>query len=125
VLTTYRGDAHIVSALRNGASGFLLKGALRKELRDAIRAVHAGCSVIPPDVAAAIAHHVVDDNLSERERQVLLSAARGNANKAIGEELGVSEDTVKAHMKNIFAKLDAKDRTHAVVVALKRGIIQL
>jgi DNA-binding NarL/FixJ family response regulator len=125
VLTTYRGDAQIASALRSGANGFLLKGMLRKELRDSIRTVHAGRNVIPPDVAVELAQHLTDDDLSERELEVLTSAARGNANKKIGAELGISEDTVKAHMKSILAKLGAKDRTHAVVVAAKRGIIQL
>lgn len=125
VLTTYQGDAQVSKALRHGASGFLLKGTLRKELRDAIRAVHAGRRVIPPDVAVSLAEHVGDEMLSLRELEVLRSAASGNANKIIAAELGISEDTVKAHMKSILAKLDARDRTHAVVTAVKRGIIEI
>lgn len=125
VLTTYQGDAQVSNALRHGASGFLLKGTLRKELRDAIRAVHGGRRVIPPDVAMSLAEHVGDEMLSLRELEVLRSAAGGNANKSIGLELGISEDTVKAHMKSILAKLDARDRTHAVVMAVKRGIIEI
>jgi len=125
VLTTYKGDVQVTNALRDGASGFLLKGSLRKELRDAIRAVHAGRRVIPPEIAVELAEHLGGDVLSERELEVLRIAARGNANKVIALELGISEDTVKAHMKNILSKLDAKDRTHAVVTALKRGIIEI
>jgi two-component system NarL family response regulator len=125
VLTTYRGDMHAANALRQGASGFLIKGSLRKELCDAIRAVHAGRRVIPPDVAIELAEHVGEDTLSERELEVLRIAARGNSNKRIADELGITEDTVKAHMKSILSKLDARDRTHAVVTALKRGIIEL
>lgn len=125
VLTTYRGDVQVANALRHGASGFLLKASLRKELRDAIRAVHAGRRVIPPDVAVELAQHVADDLLSARELEVLRIAARGCANKIIAVELGISEDTVKAHMKSILSKLGAKDRTHAVVTAVKRGIIEI
>ena len=125
VLTTYRGDVQVANALRHGASGFLLKASLRKELRDAIRAVHAGRRIIPPDLAVELAQHVADDMLSARELEVLRIAARGCANKLIAVELGISEDTVKAHMKSILSKLDAKDRTHAVVTAVKRGIIEI
>ena len=125
VLTTYKGDVQVANALRYGASGFLLKASLRKELREAIRSVHAGRRVIPPDVAVSLAEHTGEDMLSERELEVLRIAARGNSNKRIAEALGISEDTVKAHMKNILSKLDAKDRTHAVVTALKRGIIEI
>lgn len=125
VLTTYRGDVQVTNALRRGASGFLLKASLRKELRDAIRAVHAGRRVISPDVASDLAAHVGETMLSERELQVLRLVARGNANKQIASDLGISEDTVKSHMKSIMSKLDAQDRTHAVVTAVKRGIIQI
>lgn len=125
VLTTYRGDVQVTNALRKGASGFLLKASLRKELRDAIRMVHAGRRAISPEVASDLAAHVGGDMLSERELEVLRAAARGHGNKQIANELGVSEDTVKSHMKNIFSKLDANDRTHAVVTAVKRGIIQI
>ncbi|WP_201314945.1 response regulator transcription factor [Dyella sp. EPa41] len=125
VLTTYRGDVQVANALKHGASGFLLKASLRKELRDAIRAVHAGRRVVSPDVAADLALYVSGNMLSEREVQVLRAVARGYVNKKIGSELGISEDTVKAHMKSILSKLDARDRTHAVVLAVKRGIIQI
>jgi two-component system NarL family response regulator len=125
VLTTYQGDVHISGALRAGAWGFLLKDTLRKGLREAIRSVHAGRRVIPADVAIVLAEHVTDELLSLRELDVLRGAARGNANKRIAAELGISEDTVKAHMKNILAKLGANDRTHAVVTAVKRGIIEI
>lgn len=125
VLTTYRGDVQVSTALRKGASGFLLKASLRKELRDAIRAVHAGRRVISPEVASDLAAHVGETMLSERELQVLRLVARGRANKQIASELSISEDTVKSHMKSIMSKLDAQDRTHAVVMAVKRGIIQL
>jgi len=125
VLTTYRGDAQVMSALQSGAAGFLLKGMLRKELRDTIRAVHAGHRIIPPEVATVMAEHIGDDGLSEREISVLRSVARGNGNREIAAEIGVSEDTVKGHMKRILVKLEAKDRTHAVMVALKRGILDV
>ncbi|MBD8880796.1 response regulator transcription factor [Rhodanobacter sp. 7MK24] len=125
VLTTYRGDVQVTNALKRGASGFLLKASLRKELRDAIRAVNVGRRVISPDAASDLAEHVGGDVLSERELQVLDRAARGNGNKQIASKLGISEDTVKSHMKSILSKLDANDRTHAVVTALKRGIIHI
>ena len=125
VLTTYSGDMHASNALRHGACGFLIKGSLRHELRDAIRAVHAGRRFIPPEVAVELAEHVGEDLLSERELDVLRIAARGNSNKRIAAELGITEDTVKAHMKSILSKLDARDRTHAVVTAVKRGIIEI
>lgn len=125
VLTTYHRDAQVMSALKSGAVGFLLKGMLRKELRDTIRAVHAGQRVIPPEVAAELAEHVGDGVLSAREIEVLKCVARGEANHEIAAQLHITETTVKAHMKSIFVKLDAKDRTHAVMVALKRGILQV
>jgi DNA-binding NarL/FixJ family response regulator len=125
VLTTYRGDAQALSAFRAGACGYLLKSMLRKELVETIRAVHAGRRRIPPEIAAELAEHVTDDALTPREVEILKRAAAGSANKAIASQLGISEDTVKAHMKNVLAKLDANDRTHAVTIALKRGIIEL
>jgi DNA-binding NarL/FixJ family response regulator len=125
VLTTYRRDTQVMSALKAGASGFLLKGMLRKELRDTIRAVHAGKRVIPPDVAMELAEHAGEGVLTSRELEVLRGVARGNSNREIANELDITEDTVKAHMKSILSKLDAKDRTHAVVVALKRGILEV
>jgi DNA-binding NarL/FixJ family response regulator len=125
VLTTYGGDAQAVRALDAGAVGYLLKNMVRKELVDTIRAVHSGRKKIPPEIAVAIAEHHSDDALTEREIQVLHEVAAGNANKAVALRLGVSEETVKAHMKNILAKLAANDRTHAVTIALKRGIIDI
>jgi DNA-binding NarL/FixJ family response regulator len=125
VLTTYRGDVQVISALKSGAAGFLLKGMLRKDLRDTIRAVHAGKRVIPPDVAVELAEHAGDGLISAREIEVLKCVARGESNNEIAVHLHIAETTVKAHMKNILLKLDAKDRTHAVMVALKRGILQV
>ena len=125
VLTTYKGDAQVLSALKSGASGFLLKGTLRKELREAIRAVHAGQRVIPPEVAMELAEYAGESTLSAREVQVLKGVARGNSNREIADQLSITEDTVKAHMKSILLKLGAKDRTHAVMVALKRGILEV
>lgn len=124
VLTTYAGDAQVLSALKGGAFGFLLKSSLRKEMRDTIRAVHSGKRVIPPDVAVELAEHTADEALSPREIEVLKSVASGNSNKIVAGLLGVTEDTVKAHMKTILSKLGAKDRTHAVTIALKRGIFE-
>ena len=125
VLTTYRKDVQAMAALKAGASGFLLKGLLRKELRDTIRAVHAGRRIIPPEVAIDLAEHAGETGLSAREIQVLKGVARGSSNREIAVALEVAEDTVKAHMKNILSKLDAKDRTHAVMLALKRGILEV
>ncbi|WP_232821035.1 response regulator transcription factor [Dyella sp. C11] len=125
VLTTYRGDVQVTNAIRQGASGFLLKASLRKELRDAIRAVRAGRRVMSPAAASDLVEYMGGDMLSERELQVLTRVAQGLSNKKIGTELGVSEDTIKSHMKSILSKLDASDRTHAVVTAVRRGIIQL
>jgi two-component system NarL family response regulator len=124
VLTTYRGDVHVSNALRSGARAFLLKSTLRNELRNTIRAVHAGRFVLSPEAASALAEHAGDSELSQRELQVLRGVARGQANKTIGAELGISEDTVKVHMKNIFAKLGVKDRTQAAMVAIGRGLVQ-
>src|ERR1700761_821980 len=125
ILTTYAGDVHALRALRAGAAVFLLKATLRKELLTTIRSVAAGRRHIPPDIAQEIALHAGDDTLSEREIGVLISVAEGKANKEIARKLSISEDTVKAHLKSIFAKLDVDDRTEAVTVALKRGIIDL
>ena len=125
MLTTYRGDVQVMSALKSGASGFLLKGMLRKELRETIRAVHAGQRVIPTEVAIELAEHAGSGLLSSREIEVLKCVARGEGNREIAMQLHITEDTVKAHLKSIFTKLNAKDRTHAVMVALKRGILQV
>ncbi|QHN03612.1 response regulator transcription factor [Granulicella sp. WH15] len=123
VLTTYQGDVQALRALKAGASGYLLKSMLRKELLDAIRLVHAGKKRIPPEIAAEIADHVTDDALSDREVEVLRRVAAGNSNKIIAEQLVVSEGTIKGHIKSILSKLGANDRTHAVTIAMKRGFI--
>jgi DNA-binding NarL/FixJ family response regulator len=125
VLTTYKGDTQALRAFKAGASGYLLKSMLRKELLDTIRSVHAGHRRIPPEIANEIAEHHTDDALSQREIEVLQRVAAGGANKIIAGELNISEETVKAHMRSILAKLSANDRTHAVMIALKRGIIEL
>jgi DNA-binding NarL/FixJ family response regulator len=125
VLTTYAGDVQAVRALKAGATGYLLKSSLRTEMLDAIHNVHRGRRHVHSDVAAEIALHVVDDGLSDREAAVLRLVAVGKANKEIARALSLSEETVKAHLKNIFVKLDVADRTHAVTVAARRGIIEL
>jgi DNA-binding NarL/FixJ family response regulator len=124
VLTTYAGDVQALRAIKAGASGYMLKSMVRKELSETIRAVHAGQRRIPPEIATEIAEHAGGDALSEREVQVLRQVAGGNANKEVAAQLGISEETVKAHMKSILAKLSANDRTHAVMIAVKRGIIE-
>jgi len=125
VLTTYAGDVQIVRALKAGARGYLLKGLLRKELLETIRAVHAGQKRLPPEVAGEIAQHATDDALTSREIEILKRIAHGNGNKEIGAQLSLTEETIKSHVKNILAKLGAHDRTHAVTIGLKRGIIEL
>jgi DNA-binding NarL/FixJ family response regulator len=123
VLTTYQGDVQALRALKAGASGYLLKSMLRKELLETIRIVNSGNRRIPPEVAAELADHLADDALSEREMEILHQVASGNSNKLIASHLRISEATVKGHMKNILSKLGANDRTHAVTIAIKRGII--
>jgi DNA-binding NarL/FixJ family response regulator len=108
-----------------GAQAYILKGNVRKDLLDTIRAVRAGKKFIHGEVAAELACHSTDDALSEREIEVLSLIAAGNSNKLIAEELSISEDTVKSHVKSILSKLGVNDRTHAVTVGLKRGIIEL
>jgi DNA-binding NarL/FixJ family response regulator len=125
VLTTYSGDAQAARAFKAGAAGYLLKNMGRKELIDTIRTVHAGKKRIPAEIAVGIAEHHSDDALTEREIQVLRGVAAGNANKRVAQLLNVSEETIKAHMKSILSKLGANDRTHAVTIALKRGIIEI
>jgi DNA-binding NarL/FixJ family response regulator len=125
VLTTYSGDAQAVRALKAGASGYLLKNMVRKELAETIRSVHGGRKRIPPEIAVELAEHHTDDALTEREIEVLREVAAGNANKVVALHLAVSEETVKAHMRNILSKLGANDRTHAVTIALRRGIIEI
>ena len=125
VLTTYEGDVQVVRALKAGAQAYLLKGSLRKELLDAIRAVHAGQKRMSPELAAAIAEHTTDNALSPREISVLTLIAGGNANKEIAAQLSIAEETVKSHVARILDKLHANDRTHAVTIGLQRGIIEL
>jgi len=125
VLTTYAGDVQAVRALKAGATGYLLKSSLRTEMLDAIHNVHRGRRHVHSEVAAEIALHIVDDSLSDRETAVLRLVAVGKANKEVARALSLSEETVKAHLKSIFAKLDVSDRTHAVTVATRRGIIEL
>jgi DNA-binding NarL/FixJ family response regulator len=125
VLTTYSGDAQVLRAMQAGARAYLLKSSLHRELLQTIRAVHAGQKHVPPEVASDLAAHVTDDSLTPREVHVLRLIGRGNANKEIAAQLSVTEETVKGHVKNILAKLGASDRTHAVTIGLKRGIIEL
>src|SRR5215469_5206295 len=125
VLTSYSGDARMVGALKAGASGYLLKHTLRRELLDAIRAVHAGSRRIPPEIATEIAEYAGAETLTARELAVLKQVAAGRSNKAIALDLQISESTVKAHLKTILAKLDADGRTHGVMIAVKRGIIHI
>jgi DNA-binding NarL/FixJ family response regulator len=124
VLTTYGGDAQVLRALRAGARGYLLK-AHNRELLETIRTVHRGGKRIPPEVAAQLAEHVIDDELSAREIDVLKLIATGHSNKQIADILFIAEPSVKSRVSNILAKLSASDRAHAVAIALKRGIIDL
>jgi DNA-binding NarL/FixJ family response regulator len=125
VLTTYTGDVQVMRALKAGARAYLLKSSLRKELVETIRIVHAGQKRILPEVASELAEHATDDSLSSREVEVLRLVSGGNANKEIAAQLSITEETVKGHIKNILAKLGANDRTHAAMIGLKRGIIDL
>jgi DNA-binding NarL/FixJ family response regulator len=125
VLTTYSGDVPAQRALTAGAQGYILKGMIRKDLLEAIRAVHVGQKRVNSDIAAQLANHVGEDSLSERETQVLRLVAAGHSNKRVAAALGISEETAKGHVKSILAKLNATDRTHAVTRGLARGIIEL
>jgi len=125
VLTTHPGDVQVSRALKAGARAYLMKGELRKELLETVRAVHAGQKRLSSEVAVEIAEHVTDSSLTPREIDVLRLVAAGNANKEVGALLSLTEVTIKSHMKNILGKLGANDRTHAVTIALKRGIIGL
>jgi len=125
ILTTFEGDVEIQRALEAGARGYLLKTMPPGELVEAIRQVHAGKKRIPPAVAAQLAEHVSDEALTPREIEVLRHIAQGNRNKDIGERLFISEETVKVHVKHVMDKLGASDRTEAVAIAIRRGIIQL
>ncbi len=125
VLTTYGGDAQAVAALKAGASGYLLKTSLLSELVDTIRRVHAGQRYVPAAMSMQIAAHAADEPLTQREIEVLRLVAVGYPNKQVANQLSVSAETIKTHMKNIMDKLRAKDRTHAVTIALNRGFLQL
>ena len=125
VLTTFPGDSQAMRALKAGAAGYLLKSCIRKDLSQTIRAVHAGERAISAEVAQAIAVHAMEARLSEREASILRLIAEGHPNKQIAWQLNLAQDTIKGHLKNIFAKLDVTDRTHAVVVAVRRGFIDL
>jgi DNA-binding NarL/FixJ family response regulator len=125
VLSSYDGDADIQRALDAGASGYVAKGLVRDELLNAIRTVAKGGKHIPAAIAQRLVEHIRDDAISEREGQVLLLVATGKRNKEIAAELSIAEDTVKMHVRNIFSKLNVTDRTEAVTVALRRGIIHL
>jgi DNA-binding NarL/FixJ family response regulator len=125
VLTAHHGDVQVVRALKAGAVGYLLKNTLRTELVDTIRSVHAGQRRLSTEVAAEVAEHRMDDALTDRELDVLRAVAAGNSNKIVADRLNISEETVKTHMRTILSKLSANDRTHAVTIALKRGIIDL
>ncbi|CAN5354506.1 response regulator transcription factor [soil metagenome] len=125
MLTTYRGDVQAKRALKAGAAGYLLKSALRTDLLDTIRLVHGGRRFIEGAVAIELSEHMDDEALSPREISVLTLVAAGNANKRVAIALHISEETVKAHMKSVLSKLGASDRTHAVTIALKRGILDV
>jgi len=125
VLTTYQGDVQAIKAFKAGAQAYLLKSSLRRELLSTIRAVHDGKKVIPPEIASAMASHIADDELSSRELQILRHVADGLSNKRIADRLTLSPDTVKSHLANAMAKLNANDRTHAVTIAVKRGYFDL
>jgi two-component system, NarL family, response regulator len=124
VLTTYAGDVQALRALKAGARAYLLKDSLHKELLATIRAVHAGRKSLSPEVSFQLAEHATDDALTQTEVRVLRLIAEGNANKEIAAQLSTSEDTVKGQVRNILSKLGAKDRTHAAMIGLKRGIIE-
>jgi DNA-binding NarL/FixJ family response regulator len=125
VLTTYTGDVQVLRALQAGARGYILKGHVHKELLETIRAVDAGHKRIPGVIAAELAEHLADDNLTQREIDVLRLIGSGNSNKMIADRLTLSEATVKGHVTNILSKLGANDRAHAVTISLRRGIIDL
>ena len=125
VLTTYKGDVQILRALKAGAQGYLLKNTFHKELIDTIRAVHAGKKALSPEASYEIAEHATDDALTPAEINVLRLIAAGNANKQIADQLKITEETVKSRVKSILSKLGANDRTHAAMIGMKRGIIEL
>ncbi|WP_229261131.1 response regulator [Duganella levis] len=121
ILTTYGGEVQVARGLKAGASGYILKNMARTELSHYILSVHAGQQQLAPQLACSLASSFQQDTLSKREIQVLRVVADGNSNQRAGTQLGLSEDTIKAHMKTILQKLDARDRTHAVMIAMRRG----
>ena len=125
MLTTYAGDVQVLRAIKAGARGYLVKSALHRELLETIRAVHAGKKSLSAEASYELAEHSTDDAVTPAEVRVLRLIAEGNANKEIAEQLSVSEETIKGQVRNILSKLGAKDRTHAVMIGLKRGIIEL
>jgi DNA-binding NarL/FixJ family response regulator len=125
VLTTYLGDVQALRALKAGAMGYLMKATLRRDLLETIRAVHSGQRRLPAEVASELAQHAMDDALTAREIEVLKLISKGCSNKVVADRLMISEDTVKGHVRNILSKLNASDRTHAVTIALKRGVFDL
>jgi len=125
VLTTYAGDVQALRALQAGACAYLLKSRVNKELLDTIRAVHAGRKAMSPEISCELAEHATADALTRAEVEVLKLIAAGNANKEIADQLSVTEETVKGRVRNILSKLGANDRTHAAMIGLKRGIIEL
>jgi DNA-binding NarL/FixJ family response regulator len=125
VLTTYKGDVQILRALKAGAQGYLLKNTFHKELVETIRAVHAGRKAISSEASYEIAEHATDDALTPAEINVLRLIAAGNANKQIADQLNITEETVKSRVKSILSKLGVNDRTHAAMIGMKRGIIEL
>jgi DNA-binding NarL/FixJ family response regulator len=124
VLTTYSRDAQVMRALEVGAAGYLMKSALRKDLLNTIRAVHAGGKSISAEVAVELAQHVLDEELTDRELEILKRVADGTSNREIASALDLTEATVKSHLKTIMAKLGANDRTHAVMIAIRRGFME-
>jgi len=125
ILTTFEGDAEIQRALESGARAYILKSTPPRELVDVIRQVHAGKKRIPPEIAARLAEHYSDESLTDREIEVLKQVAEGNRNRDIADKLFITEETVKVHIKHIMDKLSASDRTEAVAIGVRRGIIQL
>jgi len=123
VLTTYSGDVQAARAFKAGAVGYLLKDMLRKDLIETIRAVYRGARIVPPEIANELSEHLGDEGLTDREVEVLRSVSGGRSNKIVACHLGVSEDTIKTHMRNILEKLHANDRTHAVLIAMHRGFL--
>lgn len=125
MLTTYTGDVQILRALKAGAQGYLLKSTLHRDLLDTVRAVYAGKKALSPEASYEVAEHGTDDALTPREIDVLRLIAAGNSNKRVADKLSIGEASVKSHVESILSKLGANDRTHAVTIAIKRGIIEL